>query len=192
MAAPKLDKPTSIGLRKANKDDLASIAEISDATLGVGYFDTKKLPGYLIVADIGGVVVGFCSGGVWEPDKFVAQVLKSRVYCDKELGGPVAALQTIAVHPEYQKHGIGFELGKRCVADLMESTCRLFSPAWQQPDGRINAASLLNKLGFLQVANFPEFWTEESTREGYGCPCCGNPCRCGMVLYALPENNRKD
>lgn len=180
---PTLPTPSPLVLRLAASDDYPAIRAISDTALGTGYFAPAQ-SGTLIVAEQGGVVVGFSYGFTLPLADVRRQVLKG--HFPPELGvledNLVGVLQTIAVAASHQRQGLGLLLAESLIRNLGTPPVML-SPAWRKPGGEVNAARVLSRVGMTALAHYPEFWTAESRQLGYACPSCGNPCCCEMVLF---------
>ena len=99
--------------------------------------------------------------------------------------GPVGSLAALAVVPQSRRRGLGAELIRRRVQWFRENGCAAaIAIAWlptTYPRGY--SAPLFRGLGFSEGARVPDFFLEESARDGWSCPADGNPCRCAASLF---------
>lgn len=63
----------------------------------------------------------------------------------------------------------------------------LLAVSWvsNKPD---SSEGMFEKLGFEKLFTVPDYWTQDSIKEGYLCPNCGNPCRCTANFYLRKTN----
>lgn len=95
----------------------------------------------------------------------------------------VGLIKSIAVKPEFRHRGIGTNLTIKSIIKLQGFGCDLlFAISWdsQRQD---SSKKMFEKLGFQNVLEINNYWTEDSMREGYLCPNCGNPCFCRAIFY---------
>lgn len=95
----------------------------------------------------------------------------------------VGSLEALAVRPENRRRGLGAEMVRRRVGWLTERGCdRVVAVSWLS--GRASASdTMFRRLGFSAATVVTNFYLEESRRDGWSCPVCGNPCRCSAQLF---------
>ncbi len=99
-------------------------------------------------------------------------------YSDK-----IGYLKTIAVDSHYEGYGIGNALTEKAVESLRKAGSKAFvSTAWKHA-GTINLHGILSRNKFRKRLEIPNYWYEESIKEGFECPQCGNPCHWACVIY---------
>ena len=99
--------------------------------------------------------------------------------------GPVGSLSALAVAPQSRHRGLGAELIRRRVQWFREKGCAAaVAIAWLPTTYPLGySAPLFRQLGFSEGARVPDFFLEESARDGWSCPADGNPCRCAAILF---------
>jgi len=107
--------------------------------------------------------------------------------------GRVGSLEALAVAPGARRRGLGADLIRRRVEWFRSQGCSgTVAVAWMPVDHpRGYSAPLFRELGFSEGPLVPDFYREESARDGWNCPSDGNPCRCGAILFwlHLPETD---
>lgn len=95
----------------------------------------------------------------------------------------VGVIKSVSVHPEYRHRGIGTRLTLEAMERLRKMSCGLFlAIAWDS--GKVESSpKMFEKLGYKSLLDIPEYWYEDSIKEGYQCPNCGNPCHCKAIFY---------
>lgn len=95
----------------------------------------------------------------------------------------VGLIKSVAVEKQYRHRGIGTQLTQESIRSLQMKGCdALFAISWvsNKPD---SSQPMFESLGFRNILMVPNYWTEDSIKEGYLCPNCGNPCRCTAIFY---------
>lgn len=96
---------------------------------------------------------------------------------------PVGYVRTVVVSPEFQKRGIASSLVMQTLNWFAgKALSRALCVAWTDTAG-CHIASTMKRTGFDSLGNFPNFYLEESTRMGYDCTTCGNPCVCSAEVF---------
>lgn len=98
-------------------------------------------------------------------------------------GFKIGLIKSVAVKPEYRHQGIGTDLTIESMVRLKKMSCDFFlAVSWvsNRPD---SSQKMFEKLGFKNILSIPDYWTEESIKEGYLCPNCRNPCHCTANFY---------
>lgn len=99
-------------------------------------------------------------------------------YSDK-----IGYIKTIAVDSHYEEYGIVNALTEKAVESLRKAGSKVFvSTAWKHA-GMINLHGILSRNKFRKCLEIPDYWHEDSIKEGFECPQCGNPCHCACVIY---------
>lgn len=98
-------------------------------------------------------------------------------------GRALGSLESLAVAPECRGQGIG----KKMALSLMEWTagqgCNLAVAISWMGEKTHPSWPLFKGLGFELVGESGEVYTIDSTKNGWSCPVCGNPCHCSGRLY---------
>ncbi len=192
------DRTLAYTLRPAEERDLSQILTIADQQLGADYFGstlTENLePFHLFtVAEHQGNILGFCSGMLFpafDPPSCLSEVDLPRKVIEQAVCG---LLKTVATRPDFELAGIASQLIEYNLKELQRNGAEIIlGLAWKDVYGRINVGTIMQKLGFRILKEYPNFWYTNSLKQQYKCPVCGNPpCRCSAVLYGLEacENN---
>lgn len=179
-------------IRNIKKSDYPRIIHISEMRLGKDYVTGDLLEKALksdecfclIAADkrtdqpIG---FSFCKYIDYEKTKELCNGDDINVlrHCDR-----IGYIKTVVVDKDYEGFGIATKLVADCILKMKELKYDCFvSTAWKH-GGTINIAHVLEKNGFVKTMDIPNYWYEDSLKEGYLCPQCGNPCHCSCVIYA--------
>ena len=87
--------------------------------------------------------------------------------------------------PAYQGMGIGKELVNRSEKKVEKFHLPHVSIIWNYEGNKI--IPLFEKTGYKKIANFPEFWKNDSLEKKYSCNICGLPCKCeALIMVKLP------
>lgn len=100
-------------------------------------------------------------------------------------GRPAVIYKSIALWPEYEKHGLGRTIVLDGLRRAEESgCCAVFIAAWMY-NGMIPAQRMLHSLGFTELYRRKMLWYGD---EKYRCVACGGRCVCdGMIYYKRLE-----
>ena len=103
-------------------------------------------------------------------------------------GHSVGSLEALAVRSEDRGRGLGAALVRHRIGWLAGQGCdRVVAISWLSGRGAASAPLFL-RLGFSPGVVVSGFYLEESRRDGWSCPVCGNPCRCSAQLFWIaPE-----
>lgn len=102
--------------------------------------------------------------------------------------GPVGSFEAVAVDPQARRRGLGSELLQASLRWMESRGCReVVAVSWVS--GRASSAGLFARAGFTAGLTIPDFYLEESRRDGWTCPVCLGPCRCAgqFVHLRFPE-----
>lgn len=91
-------------------------------------------------------------------------------------------LDTIVVHPDFQKKGIGKKLMNKALKNFEKH--KIICPAWHSKNGT-HLKQLLIKSGFKKITTSYLHYFNESIRYNYSCAICGKPCKCAVEFYVL-------
>ena len=185
---PQTDAVTT---RPGVPDDLLAVLQISDEQLGEGYVGADDLRrtdeaerSFIHVAELDGRLVGFAVGLVRSPEE-VRELMRVPLPRHLALAGEVGVVKTVAVAPAFHGRGIGTRLTDACITEFRRRGVRaLCSVAWKRGE-TVNIRGVLERRGFARFAEVPDYWTDDSVREGLRCPECGDPpCRCAAVMFS--------
>lgn len=96
----------------------------------------------------------------------------------------VGIVKTVVVAQEYHAHGIGTALVSKLTEvfelhDIHAIAC----VAWKHDDTE-NIGGIMRKLEFRCIKEIPNYWKQESEKDYFVCPVCGEPpCRCQANIY---------
>ncbi len=111
------------------------------------------------------------------------EITKNRQIVELMFCNQIGYIKSIAVSPIYKGHGISYKLIAYCIEYFKkQGITKLVSTAWKHA-GIINIKSLLEKQGFSIKTEIPDYWYEDSIKNKFDCPQCGNPCHCTSVIY---------
>ena len=92
-------------------------------------------------------------------------------------------IQSVAVNPQYSKMGIGQDLVSHLDIELQKKGANIIlSIAWKNGD-TVNISGVLKSLGYTESVIINNYWYDDSQKNKYFCPRCGNPCSCSAVIY---------
>lgn len=185
-------KKIETAIRKAKKHDYSSISPIADVQLGKDYLTRQIFSSCLksnnnincLVADDAdnNSICGFAIFKLIDK-KELKSITKGHDIEQLCFEDSIGYLRTIAVAPEYTNQGIASHLAKNILDYFKNNNIKcIISTAWKHA-GIINISSILEHLGFDKVIEIPNYWHEDSIKEGFMCPQCGNPCTCSCVIY---------
>lgn len=97
----------------------------------------------------------------------------------------VLTLKTIAVHPLWQKRGVGTYLFDFWLNQIKAEPNTLIQiPLWKQSNGIAALENLAVKMGFRYYKTELNYWYEDSLLKNYQCKFCGPPpCKCHLIWY---------
>ncbi len=184
-------KFTDYSVTSLQKRDIPDICEIADKQLGDNYI-TESLLGEVLneTADMHCIcaidkttsrVIAFCLYSFL--DSQAAQGIAGRDILELRYAEKIGYLKTIAVREEYAGYGIGSKLVSHCLQIMnQQKTDLVISTAWKHA-GITNIGNILEHYGFANRREITDYWYEDSVKEGFRCPQCGNPCHCTCVIY---------
>jgi GNAT superfamily N-acetyltransferase len=163
------------------KASIDQIHQLVEACLGENYISKSKLRRifmrrfYLATVYNGRALIGVA----W------FKYISGREFTTKSKGSIKLSAETLildvmAVHPKYQKRGVGKQLMEKLLKSAKDESWYCF--AWKSKDG-VHMASLLKRIGAKPIWKNDLHYFKESIKSVYKCPICGNPCKCGVVLY---------
>lgn len=92
-----------------------------------------------------------------------------------------AYFQSIYLDPDFTGRGLGRRLSERSLAVLAELGAEVVvAHSWKESPHN-SSLRYLTKLGFVPVAEIPDYWAEVD----YVCVLDGSPCRCTAVEVIL-------
>ncbi len=98
----------------------------------------------------------------------------------------LGVIKSIAVDDESKGQGIGTLLIEETMHTFKKRGIHTaFTVAWKSRLGT-NLHGVLSQLNFEQLIELPNYWKEDSIKENFTCPVCGNPpCLCSAVIYGM-------
>jgi len=98
--------------------------------------------------------------------------------------GPIGSIEALAVSPGARRAGVGRRLLLDSLTWCREQGCKdAVAISWLSGVSG-TSAPLFAAAGFTMGDAIPEFYLEDSLREGWSCPVCDGGCRCaGQLVY---------
>lgn len=190
-------EPQALAIRRFDPTagELDPVLELLDAELGRGLYGREDMEraaadptALVLVAFINGAAVAAAIGRLQLPADVHYYAAFGETARLAFGSGSVGSLEALAVAPAARRRGLGSELIRRRVEWFRERSCRAaVAIAWMpvtHPRGF--SAPLFRELGFREGPTIPDFYREESARDGWSCPADGTPCRCPAVFFWLP------
>ncbi len=104
---------------------------------------------------------------------------------------PVGILRGCAIHKDAKGQGIMSETMGHTVRRLTKERCRVQCALAWRGEGGVHFYDIFKEQDFTLRREFPDYWMEESLREGYSCPECGQPpCECSALLFVRIGKSR--
>ncbi len=96
----------------------------------------------------------------------------------------IGITKIVVIKDKYQKKGIGIDLLNDSLHLIEEKKVAIMLGfAWKSIEG-VNAKRILERNGFRELMEIKKFWNDESLKENYSCPDCGNPpCVCSAIIF---------
>jgi ribosomal protein S18 acetylase RimI-like enzyme len=91
-----------------------------------------------------------------------------------------AHIDVVAIHPKFQKKGIGNQLFKQIIKQ--NKHCKMLCFAWDN-QGKVHLNKLLTRNNFKEIIGFKNYYLKDSLTLGFNCSVCGFPCKCGIKIY---------
>ncbi len=191
-----LIKRLPVTIRSGVPSDATTVLNMIDTELGEdwGHDDIDKaiVDNFLFVAEIEKKIVGFsmlrmlATGEMEKEFKgHPYKVPRDIQHADKH--AQIGFIEAIATDPDYQKRGIGTKLIERSLERLEQAGAELITTmAWKTTN--VHLGPTLDAFDFSMRHEFKDFWYKKSIDDKEHCEICGNPCRCGSVLYTLSLN----
>lgn len=184
-------------IRKATKNDFTSLIKMSNEQLGEDYLSTDLLTQTLnptssfrcnvIINKLNNKVLGFSLNEVIEPKK-LDEIMKNKATINEfSLEEKIGYIKTVVIDKKFEGFGLSTALLTHCIKEFeKEGIKRFISTAWKHC-GVINIGGVLTRLGFIKRIEIPDYWYEDSIKEKFQCPQCGNPCHCTCAIYIKYE-----
>lgn len=96
---------------------------------------------------------------------------------------PVGSFEAVAVIPEARRQGLGNRLLDDAVRWFRSEHCAAaVAVSWisGQPGA---SAGIFQRAGFSGSTVVPDFYLQDSLRDGWSCPICGGPCHCAAQSF---------
>ena len=179
-------------IREVREEDFIGIVRIGDAQLG-GRYVTPSFLWEAMAPSSPYRCIGAAGKKTWKVIGFlIYETINCQTLEDITKGKPIEEfsysdkigyIKTSAVDSHYEGYGIGNALTEKAVESLRKAGSKVFvSTAWKQA-GVINLHGILSRNKFRKRLEIPDYWYEDSIKEGFECPQCGNPCHCACVIY---------
>lgn len=180
-------------IRKATINDFPSLINISNEQLGSDYLSSDLLAKTLepnsalrcnvIVNKLNNKILGFSLNKVIDNDE-LNEILKGKEKIREfSFEERIGYIKTVAINKKFEGYGLSTALLEYSLKEFEKEGVKKFvSTAWKHC-GIINIGGVLSRLGFVKRVELPDYWYEDSIKEGFQCPQCGNPCHCTCVVY---------
>jgi GNAT superfamily N-acetyltransferase len=178
-----------------NIDDVpvSELIELADSSLGEGYlnesyfnltFNSSKYEGWAVMNDSDesiAFLVVYLSSNKEVIEKVNDESIKGK------LDNQIVCIDTIVVHPNYRKKGIGKILLNKAIQKYNKKYAFVMC-AWSQK-GLISIQSLANYYNFKELKEYPDLWRFDCEEGDFNCPAkvSDKACCCSMVLYYLKQ-----
>ncbi len=96
----------------------------------------------------------------------------------------IGITKIVVIKDQFKKKGIGIDLLNDSLRLIEEKKVAIMLGfAWKSKKG-VNAKRILERNGFHELIEVKKFWFDESLKENYSCPDCGNPpCGCSAIIF---------
>ncbi len=96
----------------------------------------------------------------------------------------IGITKIVVIKDQFKKKGIGIDLLNDSLQLIEENNVAIMLGfAWKSKEG-VNAKRILERNGFDELIEVKKFWNDESLKENYSCPDCGNPpCVCSAIVF---------
>ena len=96
----------------------------------------------------------------------------------------IGITKIVVIKEQFKKKGIGIDLLNDSLRLIEEKKVAIMLGfAWKSKKG-VNAKRILERNGFHELIEVKKFWFDESLKENYSCPDCGNPpCVCSAIIF---------
>lgn len=168
--------------------DIPDIMGISAQCFGQHYYNEQKLSNYLnktgihLVIKSEGQILGFCLSSLCSANE-LSQLYGIESYPITK----VAIIQTIAIHPKYQRQGYATKLLYYIINQINTKFkgVNVFYPCWNEPTS-LAFCNSLKGYAFSAIKKIDDYWYHDSIVNKYRCAKCGNPpCRCSLQLFQI-------
>lgn len=176
----------------SNEETLQKAIAIYDEGLGQDYIEPEKLIHYAedpncvsLGSFLNDELVGVLIGHIITPE----EITQANEYLQKydlplfSQDDKVALIKSIAVQKEHRRHGLATHMTTQAIEDFINMGCnKAFALSWvsNRPD---SSPRMFGKLGFENLVEIKDYWTQDSIQKGYACPVCGHPCHCSAIYY---------
>ena len=132
-------------------------------------------------------VIGFSIATIYSEKELYKYLSDKR--CDKLIlpdltNKKIGITKIVVIKNQFKKMGIGIDLLNDSLKLIEEKKVAIMLGfAWKSKKG-VNAKRILERNGFHQLIEVKKFWFDESLKENYSCPDCGNPpCVCSAIIF---------
>ena len=164
-------------------DDVLGAGYLNDLNDGEGLHEVKTK-----LAVVNGEVAGFITYNL-EPPGFLAsspKYEKAKFSTDlrsADKRSKMGHIRIVGVDQNTQGRGVGTMLiaaAEKHLIQLGAETILVFG--WTSPKGT-HIGGVIEKLGYDEIEEVSNFWTEESQQLNYECAVCGTPCVCSVKIF---------
>lgn len=178
-------------IESIGSENLTEIKRISDSCFGLNYLTEKDLDetiqqkGVFLKIIHDSVTIGFCISFHVENSYEHHSIFGGPI--PNFLSIPYSVIKTIAILPDFQNKGFGFQMLENIICKLKNGydSHHFIYPAWTESDS-FGFTRKISKLGFKSVQTIPNFWYSDSLTKDYQCIKCGTPpCHCSLTVFLL-------
>lgn len=181
-------KEINVSIENITQEIVPKIMRIAEKQLGDTYINEQELSEneVSLYAKAGNEVLGFCIGKVIETNQFLKQHKTIAERNNKVLNSTtkIGVLSSIAVNEKSKGRGVGTQLMNATLAAFESLGIKIVvMTGWKSSKG-IHIGGLAKIAKFDELFEVPNYWYDDSIKNNYKCPECGNPpCKCSAVLF---------
>ena len=186
----------NIYITKIGNTPISELIKLAKPNFGKGYlnkkyfslvFNSSKYDGWIVLNEsdqLIGFLVVYLSSAIEVMNKVHDNSIVN------EIDHQVICIDTIVIHSDYRKKGIGRLLLNKGLQNYNKNNGFVMY-AWSQK-GVVSLQSLANYYEFKKVKEYPGLWRLNCEKELFICPAKGNSkdCCCSAVLYSLKQIRR--
>jgi len=188
-------KPT-LTIEKISQQHIPAVLNIAEKQLGAAYINVGDLlskDNVAAFASVEGKIAGFCTGKRISLQQLYENIpqLENKKMKQLEAVEDLGILASVATDPSYSGRGIGSALVGYCIDELEKKGLNVLVMTGWKSDKGVHIGSIAKNHGFEAILEVPEFWKEDSIRNQYACPSCGQPpCLCTALVYVRHSQNK--
>lgn len=191
--ATMLSSLMNFNIKNIEEVSIKDLINLAQPNLGEGYLDTEyfnlvfnseKYAGWAVLNELNQLVAFLAvykTSNKEVVDKLNDYSIKS------ELDEQIICIDTMVVHKNYRKKGIGkLLISKTLEKHKKENGYVMYT--WSQK-GKINMLNIANYFQFKKIKEYHDLWRSDCENGTFNCPALGKEkiCCCSTVLYYLKQ-----